>query len=432
MSNEKLKAALNKLLEFIKPLENTEEITDVTKFELLISLYEEGTLNLSGEEARCYREILKELTEAITGDIISQNAVERLVQKTIMSVLDIQERRRDQTFTQRLDGAIRELQKSLTIKPSVFQVYYPIGGLATDGLPMRVGKVNFCLLDEGHLSQFDMIYSEYYGDLKEKENRLALIDTIRHSEIIGKPIGLVEVSAIDSEAAKNLALKELIQVLDLINFYSDLIPYQKGCLYLPGESDRSTINVIIISKEAKPTFSFGFHTVGQLMPLSLKALLEINEKQKLGFSEVCKLLIKNRSKLEDRIISALQWSGKATSERRREEAFLLFTISLESLILSDNEKEELTYRLKTRIAHLLGKSVDSRINIAKNVSDLYGIRSRIIHAGSYQVTDANLSLMRYYTKNCTLRILIDEPFKSMNSIESLRDWFDGKILSQVE
>ena len=165
------------------------------------------------------------------------------------------------------------------------------------------------------------------------------------------------------------------------------------------------------------------------MPFSFQHLLETDKKRNLGFSKIADLLARKRNRLDDRIIAAIQWAGKATVESRKEEAFLLYAISLESLVLLENEKEELTYRLRTRVAHLLGKDLEGRKIISENVRDLYDIRSKIVHSGSYQVTDANLSLIRFYSKSCILHIFNDEPFSSMNSIVSLVQWFNEKALN---
>jgi hypothetical protein len=421
--------ALDKLSEYIKSLENSEEISDVSKYDLFFSSKDEGTLFLESEEVTRYRETLLLLYETIKGEFISEKTFESLCQRAILYTLDIKEQRREKTFDQRLKVALEELRKSLTAKPSAFQVYYPIGGLAKDGLPVKVGNVTFCVFEKDHLLRFIDILNQYEGDPKEKENRIAMIDEIKRSLIVGQTTGLIEVYAIDAEAAKLLALKELTITLDIINFYSDLIPYQKGYIFLPGEREKLIINVPIITQDTNPTFTYGWEVAGPLMPLSLKLLLETNEKRKFGFSEVSNLLTKKRNNLEDRLISAIQWAGKATIENRKEMAFLLYAISLECLILSDNEKEELTYRLRTRIAHLLGSDLENRKKIKKRVGELYDIRSKIVHSGWYQVTDADLGVIRLYTKSCILRIINDEPFISMESIVTLIDWFDDKILS---
>ena len=62
----------------------------------------------------------------------------------------------------------------------------------------------------------------------------------------------------------------------------------------------------------------------------------------------------------DQVISSLQWADRATVERRREQAFLLYAIALESLVLADEDKQELKYRLRVPVAHLLGEDEQKR------------------------------------------------------------------------
>lgn len=429
MSKAKLTAALNQVSKFIKSLDVVDEISSGTKYELVFSLADEGTLALSGDEAAHYRECLKILIDTVGDEIISQKAIEALYQKAILTVLDIQEKRRDKPFDSRLESALDELKNSLTATPSTFNVYYPVYGLSLEGLPIQVGHVQFCKFDDVHVEIFLKFLNEYEGDENEKRKRITFGDSIKQADIIGKPVGLIDVNAIDIEAAKILAVKELSLTLDVINFFSDLIPYQKGHIFLPGDNETHIINIPIISKGEKPYFSFGYKVVGPLMPFSFQQLLETNKKRKLGFLKIANLLTKKRNGLENRIISAIQWAGKATVEGRKEESFLLYAISLESLVLLENDKVELAYRLRTRVAHLLGKNYESRQKISNKVRELYEIRSKIVHSGYYQVTDADLSLIRSYSKSCILHILNDRPFSSMKNVDSLVQWFNKKVLS---
>ena len=222
-------------------------------------------------------------------------------------------------------------------------------------MPTQVGNIQFCKFDDVQLSLFLNILSVDEVDEKSKSQNISFAESIKQADIIGKPIGLVSVNAIEVEAAKSKALKDLAVVIDIINFFSDLIPYQKGHIFLPGNNEQLTINVLTITKEEKPHFTFGWKTVGPLMSVSFLKLLENDRTRKLGFSKIQGLLTKKRNGLEEKLITAIQWAGKASVEDRKEESFLLYAISLESLILLENDKEELTYRLRTRVAHLLGK-----------------------------------------------------------------------------
>ena len=91
------------------------------------------------------------------------------------------------------------------------------------------------------------------------------------------------------------------------------------------------MNVPTISNGDKPSFTFGWEVAGPPMPFSFQQLLENDKKRNWGFSKIACLLSKKRNGFEDKIVSAIQWAGKATIEDK-EEAFLLYAISLESLI----------------------------------------------------------------------------------------------------
>ena len=120
---------------------------------------------------------------------------------------------------------------------------------------------------------------------------------------------------------------------------------------------------------------------GRIGELSLTKLWDLDKRRKLGFDRVAKLLSHQRNDLEEKLVAAFQWAGRATAEIRREEAFLLYAIALESIVLADSDPIELTYRLRVRIAHLLGNSPEARRNIFSKVGHLYDIRSKIVHSG---------------------------------------------------
>lgn len=429
MNKDRLNKALQQVSDFIKTLGGTKEFSGEINIELFFSVRDEGTLYLSGDDVKRYKNGLRLLIEAVDSEKISSKAVERLYHRAILYVLDISKKRRETSFDQRLKIALSDLKNSLTAPPLTYCIYYPVEGLAEEGLPIQVGKATFCEFNNEHLENFNNIVRLYYGnDPDEIQVREELTEEIKKSEIIGKPVGLLEVESIDGEAAKALAIKELSLIIDIINFFSELIPYQSGYLFLPGERVRTSINIPSFTKGDKSSYSFEYQSVGPLMPVSLKKLLDNDQERKLGFQKVSDLLKRERNELESHLISAMQWAGKATAAVRKEEAFLWYAIALESLILMDNDREELNYRLRTRTAHLLGRDLDGRKELSRKVRDMYKIRSKIVHSGWFEVTDADLSLMRVLAKGSILTILNDERFRSMKSVNDLVDWFNDQVL----
>lgn len=152
------------------------------------------------------------------------------------------------------------------------------------------------------------------------------------------------------------------------------------------------------------------------------------------FAQVAKLSGKHSlSRLEDRILSAFQWAGRATVDTRREEAFLLYMISLESLVLGREKHPEITFQLRLKTAHLLRRdSNDERKTLFKRLGVLYDIRSKIVHSGHFQVTDAELREARQYAKQALAIVMSEKPFCEMSDAKELDNWLEGRLISSSD
>jgi len=69
-------------------------------------------------------------------------------------------------------------------------------------------------------------------------------------------------------------------------------------------------------------------------------------------------------------------------------------ISAESLLLSKDEKEIITYRLRMRGARLLS-SPRERVSVSRWLSDIYGMRSSIVHGDRSTNSDRNEDIDRF-------------------------------------
>jgi len=97
-------------------------------------------------------------------------------------------------------------------------------------------------------------------------------------------------------------------------------------------------------------------------------------------------------------------------------------------VLADADPIELTYRLRVRTAHLLAEQIESRRDLFSKLGHLYGIRSKIVHSGRYQVTDADLALLRNITKAALIRVCTGSEFLSMRTGKELGEWFQDRVL----
>ncbi len=236
----------------------------------------------------------------------------------------------------------------------------------------------------------------------------------------------VEVEARDSHSAEVLAVRRARQTIAVVNLFTDLVPYNYGWVYLRGEATRS--QQIVPIQNAKGDFTASHTTLEPFADMSWKALSKA--KNIAGPFRTLNRLAESANKSDNGasvLLSAAKWIGEATVERRREQSFLLYAIALETMVLPTHEAGELGYRLRVRTAHVLGKTVQARERIAIEVGRLYGIRSRIVHAGSYEVTDSDLGSLRAIVKGALFRLLHFRELQSLGRQE-LATWLDRKIL----
>jgi hypothetical protein len=133
-----------------------------------------------------------------------------------------------------------------------------------------------------------------------------------------------------------LALRRARQTIAVVNLFTDLLPYNYGWVYLRGEATRS--QQIAPIQNAKGDFTASHTTLEPFAEMSWKALSEA--KGIAGPFRTLNRLAGSGTKSDNGagvLLSAAQWIGEATVERRREQSFLLYAIALETMMLPTQE-----------------------------------------------------------------------------------------------
>jgi hypothetical protein len=146
-----------------------------------------------------------------------------------------------------------------------------------------------------------------------------------------------------------------------------------------------------------------------------------------GGAAVSGLLTQNHA-FANRIITGYVTAGTACVEPKPQLAFLLFAIALESVVLGDQMKTEITYQLSTRVAHLLASTVVAKRSIVKQVNDLYRLRSAIVHSGENEISEADLYTIRAICLRSLQTLATSSDFAGMKCVEELDQWFGDRML----
>ena len=128
------------------------------------------------------------------------------------------------------------------------------------------------------------------------------------------------------------------------------------------------------------------------------------------------------------LITSARWAGRASTDPIREQAFLHYAIALETLMLPDSDTGGITFRLRLRTARFLVRSQDEREQLSKRIGRLYGTRSKIVHNGSFEVTDGDLRQLRFLTKSCIMRAMLHRRIRQLRSRQEYVSWLNKDIL----
>jgi hypothetical protein len=408
------KTRLGYVSEFIRMIHQDTSPNSIFKSEgKWFSRRNEGWIAFSKEETQHYLQILDRLhNEFVKKEDLSLRSVEIMLQDAIYYSFDLN-KSRGGTFEDRIPVALGVLYKQLNGNPSEFTCYVPVKGLAEEGLPTRFGLAKLVIFNEAQVRNL----------IPDKSSKIKiLIDEMKKANHWQHHFAIVKVSARDSAAALDCARRETRLVIDTLNFFYDLFSYNYGWLYMPGESGEA--KTVSIARE-NGNIIFPMQSVGPIHGFSIKKMRNANHlKRPL---RVIDLLFKKRdNKLNELMLTAIQWAGRASVEPRREQKFLLYAIAIESIMLPC-ENSELAYRLSVRTANLLGNNAKMRQELRKEIKQLYNIRSQIVHNGSFEVTDAALEKFGRIVKSTILRLITHRAVRRLDNLNQLQDWFESKV-----
>ena len=345
--------------------------------------------------------------------------MEDFLQAALFASVDLRSRRAS-PFDRRLLVALNGLLTQLKAATDVFRCWVPVEGLKIDRPSARFGGVAFVKFGRHQLREM----TRRRPPEARGANWQPFRKILRDSNAWGSVCAVVDVDARDYESAQTVAIARTRQILDVVNVFSDLVPYNYGWLYLPGDAARSRQVIPIQRRNGDAT---ALHTrLEPFTALSWKSLTDARgiARPLRGLDRLARS-VKGDDTCAALLLTAAQWIGRATVDRRREQSFLLYAIALETMLLPD-QSTELGFRLRLRAAHVLEKGVARRERISKDMARLYDVRSKIVHAGSYQVTDEDLGRLRFLVKRALFRLVSVPKIHPMKR-DKFAAWLDRRL-----
>jgi len=137
----------------------------------------------------------------------------------------------------------------------------------------------------------------------------------------------------------------------------------------------------------------------------------------------------NRSDVEDRIVSAIDWVGKGLKEVDKDKSFVQLMFGIEAL-LGNNDgsiiQPSILSRISECIAFTLGTDYLSRTKLEKDFKKLYGIRSAIVHGDKKSVLIGDFMLLKYIVIRLIWAFIKNDELRNCDSINNYNEWIKKK------
>jgi hypothetical protein len=178
-------------------------------------------------------------------------------------------------------------------------------------------------------------------------------------------------------------------------------------------------------------------THGPREPIRLDEPYLVNEDT--GYHTIWGFTTKtNLNKFQKRIMLAVEWIGQSMAEPSPPSAFIKAAIALE-IIFTYQEKDIITpgimHQISESIALILGSSVDERLKIESQVKKLYSLRSKIVHSGNKDISQADYKTLLEIARSVIKKILTSDKLNSVDTVEELytllkKIKYSGEAISQ--
>lgn len=99
----------------------------------------------------------------------------------------------------------------------------------------------------------------------------------------------------------------------------------------------------------------------------------------------------SKKKIGERVRQALGWLARGRQSSDRADRFLHFFTAIEALLSSDDRNTPIIQNIARNAASILDDTPVGRENIAKTLKDLYSTRSKLVHTGSRNIGDDQVS-----------------------------------------
>ena len=304
----------------------------------------------------------------------------------------------------RLEEFIRCLQEF----KGICELVMPIQGLKLEVEAFHLGGITFRPADQIQLDQLSERAKktiqtlkcsdedkEYWRDHSREviEDRLGAFDALAFSETVAE----VNQARISSSQSIGMALS----VLKFLTPYTQDLPEYVG-LGLPGEFAMAAYSSIVFSEDG--SFNTDFPLAGRYLPFKIDdQFLQRHGDALESLSEI--IVSRSRSEIEERILVAIQWAGRAHSDSQPQQQVLSLMTALECLLNPTNGKPLRIGVSESAVLLVGSEGLEERLKLFHFLGSMYDVRSKIIHGGSAEPSDSDIANLQQVVGAVIMRVV---------------------------
>ena len=304
----------------------------------------------------------------------------------------------------RLEEFIRCLQEF----KGICELVMPIQGLKLEVEAFHLGGITFRPADQIQLDQLSERAKktiqtlkcsdedkEYWRDHSRQviKDRLGTFDALAFSETVAE----VNQARISSSQSIGMALS----VLKFLTPYTQDLPEHVG-LGLPGEFAMAAYSSIVFSEDG--SFNTDFPLAGRYLPFKIDdQFLQRHGDALESLSEI--IVSRSRSEIEERILVAIQWAGRAHSDSQPQQQVLSFMTALECRLNPTNGKPLRIGVSESAVLLVGSEGLEERLKLFHFLGSMYDVRSKIIHGGSAEPSDSDIANLQQVVGAVIMRVV---------------------------
>jgi hypothetical protein len=317
---------------------------------------------------------------------------------------------------------LKEFIESLQEFQEVRELVMPIQGLKLEVEDFRLGRTTFRPAEQKQLNQLKERAKKTIHTMQlsedEKEHWL-----LHYRQVIDERLGAFDTLAFsetvaEDEQARINASADIDMALNVLRFFA---PYSQDLseyvgLGLPGQFGKAAYTSIIFSEDGP--FNTDFPLSGRYLPF--KVNVQFLDRHGDSLNSLSKIIVNPaRTELEDRILVAIQWAGRAQSDSHPHQQLLSLITSLECL-LNPTDGRPFRIGLSESVALLIGSDdLDKRLSLFNFLASMYDKRNKVSHGGSIVITSSETRSLQRVTGAVIMKIVsIRANFDTRKKLES--------------